>query len=63
MDRVSKCEFFDSFIEKMANTRDYSNKYVTKKQVKISNSVFDVDPVINLDDIESDYNTFDNCRS
>ena len=61
MEKVSKVEFFDSMIEKMSNSRDYTNQYVEKKQVQISNSVVDVDPNINLADLGSNYNTFDNC--
>jgi RNA-binding protein YlmH len=61
MERVSKGEFFDSMIEKMSNSRDFSNQYVEKKQVKISNSVVDVDPGINLADLGSNYETLDNC--
>ena len=61
MEKVSQVEFLDSMIEKMSNSKDYSNQYVEKKQVKISNSAVDVDSGINLADLGSNYETLDNC--
>ena len=60
MERVSKGDA-DSIIEKFSNSRDFSNQYVKKKQVDISNSFVEVDTEINLADLDSNYNTFDNC--